>query len=195
MFSKWFMCSSPQSDVKRNSVELPDVMECQICFESFPDIDMYKVTCGSTVGHLICFDCETQWREKMPIREGDRKMTCPTCRQEESSRTVESLQREVKTFYSTHQEVMKLYREVSETNQATRQALGTLRSTRQTTSPAATVSTESSRPVSLPCASGRWCGGHSGYERTMTRLKCRRCDVVACCSRCRNCTGCRPEVP
>ena len=176
MFSKWFMCSSPQSDVKQNAV---DAVECQICFESFPT--MYKVTCGSTVGHLICFDCEGQWREKMPIREGDRKMSCPTCRQEETSRTVESLQREVKTLYETNQaSIQEIEMLQSE--------LATLRATRQTES-------SSSRPPSVFCESGRWCLGHSGYERAMTRLKCRRCNVVACCSRCRNCTGCRPEVP
>jgi hypothetical protein len=76
-------------------------MDCQICFETLPD--MYKVTCGSAVDHLICFDCEKKWREKMPIREGVRKMSCPTCRQPETTRTVESLQREVTALYASRQ--------------------------------------------------------------------------------------------
>jgi len=74
-------------------------MECQICFDTFPEL--YKVGCGSTVDHEICFDCEMQWREKMPVRDGKRKMSCPTCRQEETSRTVESLERELAALYGT----------------------------------------------------------------------------------------------
>lgn len=72
-------------------------MDCQICFESFSD--MYKVTCASTVEHMICFDCETKWRAKMPIRDGARVMTCPTCRQPETDRTMDSLQRELSALY------------------------------------------------------------------------------------------------
>lgn len=76
-------------------------MDCQICFETFPDL--YKVSCGSTVDHLICFDCEKQLREKMPIRNGKRKMSCPTCLEEETDRTVESLERELAALYVSSQ--------------------------------------------------------------------------------------------
>ena len=68
-------------------------MECQICMETFAEV--YKVNCGSSVDHLICFGCESKWRSKMPLREGKRVMTCPTCRQPEVGRTVKSLEFEV----------------------------------------------------------------------------------------------------
>ena len=61
------------------------------------------MNCSSTVDHLICFDCEKQWREKMPIRNGKRTMTCVTCRQEETSRTMESLERELAALYVSRQ--------------------------------------------------------------------------------------------
>ena len=61
--------------------------------ETFAEV--YKVNCGSSVDHLICFGCESKWRSKMPLREGKRVMTCPTCRQPEVGRTVKSLEFEV----------------------------------------------------------------------------------------------------
>lgn len=37
----------------------------------------------------LCFGCEIQWRSKMPLREGKRVMTCPTCRQPERENRIE----------------------------------------------------------------------------------------------------------
>ena len=78
-------------------------MDCQICFENVSEI--YKVSCGSPVDHVICFDCESKWRAKMPIRNGNRVLSCPTCRQPETDRTMDSLQRELSMMYVTRQEV------------------------------------------------------------------------------------------
>lgn len=78
-------------------------MDCQICFENVSEI--YKVSCGSPVDHVMCFDCETKWRAKMPIRNGNRVLSCPTCRQPETDRTMDSLQRELSMMYVTRQEV------------------------------------------------------------------------------------------
>ena len=169
------MCSSPASDVKpalSPQSDVKPVVECQICFESFPE--MYKVTCGSTVDHLICFDCETQWRAKMPIRAGVRTMTCPTCRQPEKERTVCSLSRELDSLTSrpqTQEEWRSMF-----------------------------VTTPSPGLTRVFCASGRPCLARSrGYgtrsrvsSRVKTYLKCRSCRVVACCVRCGVCTGCSP---
>ena len=71
--------------------------ECQICFDTFQSDQIDKVACGSSIDHMICFACEEIWRSKMPLRQGVRIMNCPTCRQPEKYRTVESLQREART--------------------------------------------------------------------------------------------------
>jgi hypothetical protein len=153
-------------------------MDCQVCYESSSDI--YKVTCGSTVDHLICFDCEKQWREKMPIREGRRVMTCPTCRQPETNRTLGSLLRE---FAALGERIIDgIGTEPQETVPLARDEH---RRTFVTPSPA--------RPPGLPrvfCASGRECRSHGRDIRVKTYLKCRRCHLVACCNRCRTCTDC-----
>lgn len=182
-------------------------MSCQICFDTFPE--MYKVTCGSTVDHLICFDCEKQWREKMPIREGDRKMTCPTCRQQETSRDAESLQREVKALYATRQastSVDDILRSLVRLSPSSRSFLANylLRTVPSTTVAAGaaapnpvlsyTAASRSTRPLPrVFCESGRDCRSVSRlHSRTKTHLKCRQCNVVACCATCRHCTGCQP---
>ena len=80
-----------------------NTMDCQICFETVSEI--YKVSCGSPVDHVMCFDCETKWRAKIPIRNGTRVLTCPTCRQPETDRTMDSLQRELSMMYVSRQEL------------------------------------------------------------------------------------------
>jgi len=72
-------------------------IECQICMEGFQSNQIDKVPCGSSVDHMVCFDCEKQWRNKMPLQDGVRIMKCPTCRQPEQYRTTASLQREART--------------------------------------------------------------------------------------------------
>jgi len=158
---------------------------------------MYKVTCGSTVDHMICFDCEKQWREKMPIRDGDRKMTCPTCRQPETSRDAESLQREVKALYASRQAPSEEWRDALRvilrlTPNARAFVANHLLSTVQVaTAPAPRATTRP--PPRVFCASGRNCYTTSQVNsRTKTHLKCRSCNVVACCANCRHCTRCRP---
>ena len=66
-------------------------MTCQICLESFEQDKLYKVGCKSSVEHLICYECEGKWRS-IP---GCTQMTCPTCRQPEVERTIDSIQREL----------------------------------------------------------------------------------------------------
>ena len=185
-------------------------MTCQICYDTFPD--MYKVTCGSTVDHMICFGCEKQWREKMPVREGERKMTCPTCRQVETSRTLESLQREVTALYGSRpapssteewQSALRVILRLGPIHRAlvARALLGPTPLDEPAPAPAppaapapAVPAARSTRPpVRVFCESGRDCRTMSRiHDRTKTHLKCRGCQVVACCSTCRVCTGCRP---
>lgn len=174
-------------------------MTCQICYDTFPD--MYKVTCGSTVDHLICFVCEKQWREKMPVREGERKMTCPTCRQEETTRTVESLQRELKSLYpsrpgqSSIDDALRVILRLGPSYRALigRNLLSTVQSSAAPV-PAVPVPVRSSRPPPrVFCESGRDCRTVSRiHDRTKTHLKCRQCQIVPCCATCRRCTGCQP---
>ena len=93
-------------------------IECTICMECFDPIKIDKVACGSSVDHMVCFKCEGDWRDKMPLKHGIRRMTCPTCRQEELYlyRTTESLQREVRrTLRKTYE---SLKREPSSTEAA-----------------------------------------------------------------------------
>ena len=78
-------------------------MDCVICMQTTDEI--YKVTCGSSVPHLMCFECEGEWRAKMPLQDGLKLMTCPTCRQPERERTMESMKREI---HRLQQEVAQL---------------------------------------------------------------------------------------
>jgi hypothetical protein len=52
------------------------------------------VSCGSK--HPICYGCEMKWRRRMPLTDGVRIMTCPTCRRPEQYRTIASLQRKAR---------------------------------------------------------------------------------------------------
>jgi hypothetical protein len=200
-------------------------MDCQICFETFPEL--YKVNCDSPVDHLICFGCEKNWREKMPVRDGKRKMTCPTCRQEETSRAVESLERELASLYvsrQAHVSVDDAVQAISRLGPAARSfvahhILSTVNSTavaagaaaagvwhRGGGADAAVAAGEAAAglpprsstrpPPRVLCESGRVCVTRSQVNpRTKTHLKCRRCKVVPCCARCDTCTTCRPLVP
>jgi hypothetical protein len=168
-------------------------MECQICMETFED-KISKVGCGSSVDHMICFGCEEKWRSKMPVREGTRVMTCPTCRQPELERTKESLQRELNGFYPdppTAEEII-----TSAALELLRSDFGNLllfnmpRPPRPVPSPA---QAQWVTPREQFCASGKDCQTRSvRYSRTKTMLVCRRCQMVACCKRCRTCISCTP---
>lgn len=185
MFSKFMRHSLPKS-----TAELP--AECQVCFESFPG--MYKVTCRSTVAHLICFGCEKKWREKMPIRDGKRKMTCPTCRQEETERTMESLERELAALYVSRQAPQSAQEMMTNAYQAVISLPPTSRELVVNGILARMPSLVSQTPQF--CASGRDCRTRSRFNaRSKTILKCRTCREVACCRSCGNCTGCVPLVP
>jgi hypothetical protein len=171
-------------------------MECQICFESQPD--MYKVPCGSTVAHKICFGCERRLREEAPIRDGKRKITCPFCRQEETSRTIESLERELAALYvsrqapQSEQEMVGNAYEVFLGLHPTPRAYMALRILATTPD----TSLRPATPVAQFCESGRDCRTRSRINsRCKTTLKCRTCREVACCRSCGNCTGCVPLVP
>ena len=74
-------------------------MECMICYEASAK---YKIQCGSSVPHCICFTCEKTLRLKAkPSHEG-RMITCPFCRQEEKEaglRSRSSYEAELKVLY------------------------------------------------------------------------------------------------
>ncbi len=207
-------------------------MDCQICLESFPEL--YKVNCDSPVDHLICFECERKWREQMPIRNGKRKMSCPTCRQQETGRTMESLERELASLYVSLQAPIRqasdslvdavqliLRLGPSDRSYVAHHILSTVDSTAAEAgaarvggvaraaavhraaagaggaaagAAAAAVGRSSTRPPSrVFCESGRDCRTVSRiHSRTKTHLKCRQCNLVACCANCRRCTGCVP---
>ena len=164
--------------------------------ENFED-KISKVGCGSQIDHMICFDCEEQWRSKMPVREGTRVMTCPTCRQPELERTKESFQRELNGFYIQNRTPEDII--TSAAREFLRSDIGNiLLFNLPAPRPAP-------RPVQVPspaqwvppreqfCASGKDCQTRSvRYSRTKTMLVCRRCQLVACCKRCRTCISCTP---
>lgn len=70
-------------------------MTCQICLESFEQDKLYKVGCKSSVEHLICYECEGKWRSIPGCTQ-----TCPTCRQPEVERTLDSIQRELNRVHT-----------------------------------------------------------------------------------------------
>lgn len=69
-------------------------IECIVCLECFDSTQIDKVACDSSVDHMICFTCERNWREKMPLKDGVRVLKCPACRQPEQYRTTASMVRE-----------------------------------------------------------------------------------------------------
>jgi hypothetical protein len=168
-------------------------MACPICYETVPD--MYTIPCGSTVDHRICFDCEQDWRKKMTVRNGKRRMTCPECRQEETSRSVESLERELAALYvspmpaeSAQEMVTRAY--------STLVSLAPVSRAYVANRILATIPSQPVRvapPRKVFCASGRDCFTRSRVNaRSKTILKCRTCREVACCKTCMFCTGCMP---
>ena len=173
-------------------------MECQICMETK---ECENVSCGSN--HPLCFGCERMWRSKMPLQDGVRIMTCPTCRQPEKYRTIESLQREAQTKTLTHLaqaaddlvvETRRFVR-TSETAFIERAAARVREIASSAVARAALPSTVrepdiDARPRAR-CASGR-CQSTSQTGRAMTYLKCIVCRNVFCCRTCRECVGCRP---
>jgi hypothetical protein len=168
-------------------------MACPICYETVPD--MYTIPCGSTVDHRICFVCEQDWRKKMTVRNGKRRMTCPECRQEETSRSVESLERELAALYvspmpaeSAQEMVTRAYSTLVSLPPASR-AYVAHRILETTLPPAAP------RTPRVVCASGRDCFTRSRVNaRSKTILKCRTCREVACCKTCMFCVGCMPSA-
>ena len=75
--------------------------ECLICMDTA--VNPYTVQCGSDVPHIVCSNCEVQWRLKSkPTQEG-RIITCPACRGIEadtSHRSAASLQVELTHVYA-----------------------------------------------------------------------------------------------
>jgi len=146
-----------------------ELIECQICLESFHSNNIDKVSCGSNVDHMICFDCEKNWRSKMLQQDGIRIMNCPTCRQPEQYRTTASLQRELRT---TANQALISSQELN-----------------------VRLIQRFPGPQRSRCASGRDCQSTSSSGRTMTRLKCIHCNIVFCCRSCTECVVCRPLLP
>jgi len=191
-------------------------MECVICMQTTDK--MYKVNCGSSVDHTMCIGCEGEWRSKMPLQDGMRTMTCPTCRQPELERTVESLQRELVRMNQQDpvevvvQRIMNQFASIygAETASMLRPTLVSMarddhapiaavaraavaRTTvaRTTIARTSARTSERTRPPIVPCASGSDCRSRSVLTtRTKTHMKCRTCNVVACCRNCRTCLTC-----
>ncbi len=70
-----------------------------ICYEASAK---YKIQCGSSVPHCVCFTCEKTLRLKAAPSHGGRMITCPYCRQEEKEaglRSRSSYEAELKVLY------------------------------------------------------------------------------------------------
>jgi hypothetical protein len=62
----------------------------------------YKIQCGSSVPHCVCFTCEKTLRLKAKPGHGGRMVTCPYCRTEEKEaglRSRSSYEAELKVLY------------------------------------------------------------------------------------------------
>jgi hypothetical protein len=185
-------------------------IECQICFESFHSNKIDKVACGSSVDHMVCFDCEKTWRSKMALKDGIRIMKCPTCRQDEQYRTTASLQREASTssvvrttaeVRTRAEEIMSILRRNGSSvrmaareaiREATREALANAARIDGTREAPVVLEARPARPQRARCESGRNCRSTSESGRSMTHLKCIHCDIVFCCRNCSECVRCRP---
>lgn len=170
---------------------MTELIECQICFESFNLKNIGKVSCGSSVDHYLCFKCESTWRSKMPLKDGVRIMNCPTCRQPEQYRTIESLQRQVQLYQPTIESLQRQMqeRQYNQRSESSNARLDYSQGTRE-----APVVLDA-RPPRLPralCASGRNCQSTSPSGRSMTHLKCFYCHTVFCCRNCMQCVRCNP---
>ena len=74
-------------------------MECMICYSGEAK---YKIQCGSSVPHCVCFTCEKTLRLKAKPGHGGRMVTCPFCRTEEKEaglRSRSSYEAELKVLY------------------------------------------------------------------------------------------------
>ena len=181
--------------------------------------EIYTVNCGSSVAHQICFECEGEWRSKMPLQDGMRTMTCPTCRQSERERPVESLTREL-IRVNTQDHVTECVERIiahfaslygDDTANVMRATLSMLATTsepivytsvprtrepsvprtREPSVPRTRERTRERRPTVMLCASGRDCRTRSVLTtRTKTHMKCRQCTLVACCRNCKTCITC-----
>ena len=72
---------------------------CQICYEGEAK---YKIQCGSTTPHCICYSCETTWRLKTKPTPKGRPLTCPFCRGVEKTpgnRSRSSYEAEIELLY------------------------------------------------------------------------------------------------
>ena len=70
-----------------------------ICYEGEAK---YKIQCGSSVPHCVCFTCEKTLRLKAKPGHGGRMVTCPYCRTEEKEaglRSRSSYEAELKVLY------------------------------------------------------------------------------------------------
>ena len=169
--------------------------------------EMYKVNCRSSVDHEICFDCEGKWRARAVVGEdGMRKMTCPQCRQEEGDRSVESLTRELVRLNRQDPVATCVDRIVFQYSVmfgfASPDSANTMRSSLMTMASTPNVpvvrapvvraqAPVRARPPIVPCASGRDCRSRSVLTtRTKTHMKCRQCNLVACCRNCKTCLSC-----
>ena len=179
--------------------------ECQICLESFQSNQIDKVSCGSSVDHYVCFDCEKTWRSKMIPKNGVRIMNCPTCRQPEKYRTVESLQREATGIAQVNAHPLPSVAVAraaapyvprpTPISTLTREEIAAINARLMApTSRDAPIVLEV-RPPRARCASGRDCHSTSQTGRSMTHLKCANCHIVFCCRSCFVCIGCNPYVP
>jgi len=179
--------------------------ECQICLESFQSNQIDKVSCGSSVDHYVCFDCEKTWRSKMTLKNGVRIMNCPTCRQPEKYRTVESLQREATGIAQVNAHPSAAVARAAAPyvprptpiSTLTREEIAAInaRLMAPTSRDAQVLEVRPPRAPRARCASGLDCHSTSQTGRSMTHLKCANCNVVFCCRSCFVCLGCNPYVP
>lgn len=176
---------------------MTSLTECQICFENFYLKNIGKVACGSSVDHYLCFDCEFTWRSKMPLKDGVRIMNCPTCRQPEQYRTIESLQRQVRMYQPTIVSLQRLQLQLNQ-SEGSNVRLDYAQSGTREAPVVLDARPAVMRPPRAPrsrCASGRDCESISQSGRSMTHLKCIYCQTVFCCRNCMMCVGCTPLYP
>ena len=182
-------------------------MECRDCIICMKFKFCEPVSCDSKVPHDLCEECEDAWRDKMvPDEDGLKFMTCPYCREKETSRSRRSLKREARrkaqpTLESLLAAAEKLVLD-------TRELVGTLRTPetdfiRRSAERVHEMASSAVARAALPtrastvahprsrCASGR-CTSTSRTGRAMTYLKCNICNIVFCCRNCKECTDCRP---
>ena len=176
-------------------------MECLICLQTTDK--MYKVNCRSSVPHEMCFGCEEDWRAQAPVGEdGMRKMTCPHCRQKEGDRSAESLTRELVRLNRQDPVATCVDRiiaqftviygvDMANTMRSTLMTMASTPNDRPVVRASVRASAPRTRPPIVPCASGRDCRSRSVLTtRTKTHMKCRQCNLVACCRNCKTCLSC-----